>query len=272
MPRSNRHSDDDDTPVRNRRRKPNVLPLLLLPGGAGFTLLALLTAGVVLFFVLKPTDSAKPADPSTVAVASPPPKATIPTTSAGPSKPNVKPPTKTDDRKWVAEARVEYLNALEEKERRMSAAQRRLGLMNRAEIETGKEAVKLVQANGLDRSPEAVIRSAEAVAPETIAALRRERVVNSPEYTELVRNGAYPLFHPTAKREELYTEFAAAVGEKAKWSVALRFAALTAKEMDELIEGVRRLKDGGLGKLTKPQRLLLLKAGGLDYFAAQIEK
>jgi hypothetical protein len=42
--------------------------------------------------------------------------------------------------------------------------------------------------------------------------------------------------------------------------------------MDTLMDGVRRLKDGGLGKLTKPQRSLLLKAGGMDYFAAQLDK
>jgi hypothetical protein len=42
--------------------------------------------------------------------------------------------------------------------------------------------------------------------------------------------------------------------------------------MGALMEGVRLLKEGGLGKLTKPQRSLLLKAYAHDYFGAQFPK
>lgn len=118
--------------------------------------------------------------------------------------------------------------------------------------------------------PPDLLDDAAKVAPDYVASLRRERVIHSPDYPKLVREGAVPLYHPDTKRKELYATFAAAVGLEAEWSPTSQFAGLTAREMDLLMAGVMGLKEGGLGWLNKEQRRLLIKAGGLDYFGRQL--
>jgi hypothetical protein len=255
--------DRHDAPRRTRRRrdpdhrrpqKRSSVPLMLIVCGAGIGLMVLLATGVALFFVLNLAKSARgtapaptvdvPQHPRDTATASgtttPPTKITTPTSGtratqpARPApppvdrpKPKDQPPASGEDRKCVVEAKAEYATAVQEKERRAKAYKVRLGSLDKAEYELATELLKGIQAEGLDAFPEEFIRKAEVLAPDYIAALRRERVISNPDYPELVKNGAYPKYHPTAKRKELYAEFAAATGDKAEWSVSRPFAALT---------------------------------------------
>lgn len=201
----------------------------------------------------------------------PPAPKSSPPKPADPVKPK-EPPAKVDDRKWVADAKLEYRDALVEKERRMKATADRLGRLSESDFELAKEILKGIQMEGIEGFPNDFVSRAAVIAPDYIAALRRERVVNSEDYPRLVKSGAVPQYHPAEKRKELYAAFAEVTGLKPEWSVSVPFSGLTAKEMDTLMEGVPLLKAGGLGKLTTAQRRLLLKAGGLDYFGAQLAK
>ena len=96
--------------------------------------------------------------------------------------------------------------------------------------------------------------------------------MQTPEYARLVAEGKMPARHPIAKRKELYAEFAAVTGEDPKWSPASLFEDLNATEMDALMEATAKLKKNGLAQLSKEQRLLVLKAGALDYFKNELDR
>lgn len=185
------------------------------------------------------------------------------------------PPPKTEDTKWITEAKREYLAALQDKERRMTTRAREVGALDRLRLEAAKAMAETVQeyvkdGGDIANLPRNMVDPALVLIPDFIAAHRRESVIRSPDYPELVRQGKVPLYYPADKRKALYAEFSKITGIKTEWSVVVPFSGLTASEMDLLGKGLPGLKEGGLGRLSKEQRLLLLKAGALEFVSKQL--
>jgi hypothetical protein len=193
----------------------------------------------------------------------------VPRTVQSPPK---KSPTRTPKTKdtWRSDARKEYLEALEAKEARMSANSERLGSLNPSEYEGAKQALRSVRDNGLDNSSSNTVALASKIAPDYIAALKREKQMADPNYATQAKAGKVPLRYPTEKRKQFHAELVRVTGMKQDWSLVVPFDNLTAAEMDDLKATLGVIEKSGFPKLTSDQRKLLLKAGALDYFADQI--
>lgn len=171
------------------------------------------------------------------------------------------PGPKVDDQAWVLEAKLEYYAALKEREREQSEAQIRLGSMSRAEFEFAANSLKLIQEKGIENASQEAVDAAARIAPGFVRARLRENGLAAEP----------PNLYPKAERQRRYAEFARAMGIKDGWALGSKFDLLTIPEMEVLSEALVKYQGGGLGKLTKPERLMLLKAGGDAPFKSLIK-
>lgn len=182
---------------------------------------------------------------------------------------NAKP---ADDNDWKAEAITEYLEAFKENQRKMSEMKIRIGMLSEAEFANATRCLKILNEteNSLKLVPDGLADAAAKIAPDYVAALRREKRMRTPEYDKLVKDGLLPKRYPIEKRMKLYSEFSRVVGTETKWSLMVGFDQLSADEMDEMMLATDQLSRGGLGSLTKRQRQLLLKAEAHELFKREL--
>lgn len=201
--------------------------------------------------------------------------APIPKTPAQkePNRPAPKPvsvPPKVDEHAWRDEAKAEYLEALKAQERRASATATAVGSLGKGERLHAMNCLKVIDERGIDKVPESMIEDAAKIAPQYIAAERREQMMRTGAYAKLVADGKRPERHPVEKRKQLYGEFARTLGIEKKWALVLPFDDLSAAEMDDAVAVAAKASSAGLSKLTKRERALLLKAEALDYFKREL--
>lgn len=193
-----------------------------------------------------------------------------------PKPPEVKTPKQ--DTKWVLEASFELLGAEKDRLRRMEEYAYRVGRFNEAEYQIAAKAALTIQKSVGVENIEQIhnysadfLELASKVAPLMILHRQREALMRSSNYPLLVKNGAAELRLPWEQRRSLYEEFARIVGEDRPWSLGVFFDNLNKTEMENLINGIRLADKQGFGAINKEQRLLILKAGALDYVRKQIE-
>jgi hypothetical protein len=174
-----------------------------------------------------------------------------------------------DDR-WKVEARLEYLDALKEQERRMSAQAIQIGSLSQAELKVAERSLKQLLDNGLDKTPKVVVDKAAKIATRYVEALRREQLVKSPRYAQMVASGEAPARYPAEKRKALYDQISSVVGFEGKWTLTMLFDDLNQSDMDTALEAAMTYQRGGMGRLTRDQRLILLRAGALDLFRREL--
>ena len=78
---------------------------------------------------------------------------------------------------------------------------------------------------------------------------------------------------PWKERKELFAKFVAATGggSDRKWSMIDPFDDLDGDEMRAAIDAGLMVKNDGLRKLSRSQRLLILRAGALDFFENRLD-
>jgi hypothetical protein len=180
------------------------------------------------------------------------------------------PKSTTNNSGWMQEAKQDYLDALKQKEQRMTATAQRLGKLNQGEFELSKEALKQVQEFGVDKVAPDVLKMAANIAPDFVRTRKRELLMKSGEYAKLVKEKKAPPRYPAEKRKELFDQFNAVISVAKEWSLAAWFDDLSSPEMDAAVAAANVVKKDGFGKLTHEQRLLVLKAGGLEYVGKQL--
>jgi hypothetical protein len=167
------------------------------------------------------------------------------------------------------------LTALREKERRLSELQLRVGLLSRAEFKRAEAAaLRLKEQVELDRplvlDPE-LMETAARILPEFVDAFRREALVRSPEYAELVKAGKAEPRLPWQRRKKLCELFTREVGGSGNWGLTNPFDDLNERDMPAAVDAVRQANASGLGSLKKEQRLLILKAGATGFFEDKLK-
>jgi hypothetical protein len=265
-------SDVESRPRRSRRTQSSSTRLILILAVAGFAFVGI---GAVVYLAMRPAGSKEVAanrtdhPPTELTGKNQSHATTFAVSSSDRSQPA---PKKTSDRRWTADAQLELLGALEQKERRMSENQIRLGRLSEAEFQESKAAALWIKDNGIEKASQALITAARKTAPLMISHLQREAVVRSSDYRQLVRDGKVEDRYPAEKRKELFQAFCEQTGFTSEWSLGVLFDDLNVKEMDEILVVLKKVNAEGLRIASKDQRLLILRAGALDYFQKLLER
>jgi hypothetical protein len=77
---------------------------------------------------------------------------------------------------------------------------------------------------------------------------------------------------PLGERTSQFDLFAAATDDKSEWSLLHPFDDLNENEMGDAVLAAHKAKLGGLGALTREQRLLLLRAGAIVFYGRLLAK
>lgn len=182
---------------------------------------------------------------------------------------------KEDEAWWSIETKQEYLGALRLRRERMEADVRRLGSLSALELRNAEVSLARVNkiVNDLDnvsrieRLPRSTIYSAAKIAPDHVDAVLREHGYRLPEYIARVERGEAKARLPWRERKKIYEEFAALIGEPGRqWGLGSGFDDFDPKEMNDLIAAMRQSKSNGFRSLSRYQRLLILDAGGVEFF------
>ena len=176
--------------------------------------------------------------------------------AAAPKEPEAKP-----DSRWIDEARLEYLAAIQAKGRRLRANAQRLGGMNVVERMQGLQSARMVKEHGVGKLPGGIVDAAERFAPEFVGTMKRD---------EAIRLGELPGYPDQKRRKEHWDKLSKAVGPLDGNHNLGTFATLSEKEMDAAHLAAQNAANG-LGKLSPEERGLLLAVGALEWFDEQLE-
>lgn len=166
-----------------------------------------------------------------------------------------------------AEIRSELKAYLDEADARKRILTRQIGLLNETEYSICAASLKEVQSAGSAQNvPPEMVRKARKLAPTFVDKVIREDALKSGQDEQLTRSRFM-----ARDREKKYHEFAGLLGIQAKWSLSVPFDDLNKDDMGKALDiALVCGKLGGITKLNKQQRLLLLRAGGSGWVASQL--
>lgn len=249
-------------PTYQRQQSSNKRPIIV-----GAVVLLVFGIGAVVYFATRGTEARLEKDTAQgVSATKPDPKSN--------TRPTPKTPTATskpaEDTTWQTEAKVEYADALRANADRAAKTAVQYGGMTKGEQEYAVRSLRFIRDNGINKTPPPMVEAAAKVAPLYVEVERREQLMKTGEYAKLVADGILPPRYPSEKRKEKYAEFARAVGMDAPWSLGLSFDKLNADEMDATLAIAARLTEKEFGRLSKQERLMLLRAGAMDLYKREL--